>query len=157
MGKKKIGELVAEWMADFKPDSYELHRVEFVKEVDTWYLRVYVDKLVDGKYDYTGSDDCEVISRYLSEKLDEEDPITQNYYLEVSSPGMDRPLISDKDFERFTGELVDISLYKAIEKRKNFSAILLGKEGDEIKLKIDDKELTLKSNEIAKINLAVVF
>lgn len=157
MGKKKVGDYIAEWMNEFKPDVYELHRTEFVKEVDTWYLRVYVDKLSDGKYEYMGSDDCEIISRYLSEKLDAEDPISQNYYLEVSSPGMDRPLISDKDFERFKGNLVDVKLYKALEKKKNFTGTLIEKSGDTIKLKLDEEEISLQSEEIAKINLAVVF
>jgi len=157
MGKKKIGEYIAEWMDKFEPEVFELHRCEFVKEVDTWYLRVYVDKKVDGKYEYVGSDDCEKVSRYLSEYLDKEDPIAQNYYLEVSSPGMDRPLIKDSDFERFKGQLVEVKLYKAIDKKKNFEGTLLGKEENTISISVDNIELKLQCEDIAKINLAVVF
>jgi len=157
MAKKKIGEYIAEWMDNFEPEVFELHRCEFVKEVDTWYLRVFVDKKIDGKYEYVGSDDCEKVSRYLSECLDKEDPISQNYYLEVSSPGMDRPLIKDSDFERFKGQLVDVKLYKAIDKKKNFEGTLLGKDGDTISISVDNIELKLQSEDIAKINLAVVF
>lgn len=157
MAKKKIGDLITEWMNEFQPETYEVHRSEFVKEVDTWYLRVYVDKKIEGKYDYMSSDDCEVVSRYLSECLDREDPITQNYYLEVSSPGMDRPLISDTDFERFKGELVDVKLYKAIDKQKSFTGSLVSREDGVVTINVDDKELKLQPDEIAKINLAVVF
>lgn len=157
MAKKKIGDLIAEWMNEYQPEVYELHRSEFVKEVDTWYLRVYVDKKTDGKYDYMSSDDCEIVSRYLSECLDKEDPIKQNYYLEVSSPGMDRPLINDSDYNRFKGQLIEISLYKALDKKKNFEGTLLGKEGNTVSISVDDKELKLQLDDIAKINLAVVF
>lgn len=159
MAKKKIGDLISEWMDEFGPENgFELHRSEFVKEGNTWYLRVYVDKLVDGKYEYVSSDDCEVVSRFLSEKLDEADPITQNYYLEVSSPGMDRPLISDKDYERFKGSLVEISLYKALDGKKNLSGELLDKKDNTVLIK-DDKgiEISLPLESVAKINLAVVF
>ena len=95
--------------------SYELNRTEFVKEGADWYLRIYVDKVEADGYGVMGTDDCEAISRYLSEKLDEADPIKQNYYLEVSSPGMDRPLLKDKDFERFMGSEIEIKLYKAMD------------------------------------------
>ena len=161
MAKKKIGDLISGWMDEFGPSNgFELHRSEFVKEGSTWYLRVYVDKLVDGKYEYVGSDDCEVVSRFLSEKLDEADPIKQNYYLEVSSPGMDRPLITEKDYVRFAGSQVDISLYKALEgtKLKEFTAELVGKNDDTVIIKDENgTEISLPLESIAKINLAVVF
>ncbi|MBR1993470.1 MAG: ribosome maturation factor RimP, partial [Firmicutes bacterium] len=73
-------------MADFlAAEGYELYNIEFVKEGKDWFLRVYVD-MASGE-GYIGTEDCEKVSRFLSEKLDEEDPIEQNYYLEVSSPG----------------------------------------------------------------------
>ncbi|MBR4149810.1 MAG: hypothetical protein IKR08_00345, partial [Firmicutes bacterium] len=71
-------------------NGYELSRSEYVKEGRDRYLRVYVDKLENGEYSVMSTDDCETVSRYLSEKLDEADPIPENYYLEVSSPGLDR-------------------------------------------------------------------
>lgn len=159
MAKKKIGDLISEWMDEFGPkNGFELHRSEFVKEGNTWYLRVFVDKLADGEYGYVSSDDCETVSRFLSQKLDESDPIAQNYYLEVSSPGMDRPLISDKDYERFKGSMVEISLYKALDGKKNLVGELLSKQADAVYIK-DDKgtEISLPLESIAKINLAVVF
>ena len=139
-------------------NGYELSRTEFVKEGQTWFLRVYVDRLVDGVYDYMSSDDCEKISRYLSAKLDEEEPISQNYYLEVSSPGMDRPLISDKDYERFKGQAVEIKLYEAVEGKKQYSGILKGLEDGIILVELEDgRELSIPREKASKVNLAVIF
>ncbi len=151
----KVNDLIASWMEEM--DGYELSRSEFIKEAGTWYLRVYVDKISEGEYLTVGTDDCEKVSRYLSEKLDKEDPIAQNYYLEVSSPGMDRLLVNDKDFVRFAGALVDVKLYKPLDGKKEFSGILVGVKDDILTLNIDDKEFNLAMNSIAKINLAVVF
>ena len=93
MAKKKIKDIVAEELEDFlKENGYELYNVEFVKEGKDWFLRVYIDKVpaadAPEEENYISTDDCETISRYLSERLDETDPIPQNYYLEVSSPGL---------------------------------------------------------------------
>ena len=151
----KVNDLIASWMKEL--DEFELSRSEFVKEAGTWYLRVYVDKLINGEYQTVGTDDCEKVSRFLSEKLDNDDPITQNYYLEVSSPGLDRLLVSEKDFERFSGQLVDVKLYKALDGKKELSGILIGVKDDILSLNIDDKECNFAMNSVAKINLAVVF
>ncbi len=136
---------------------YELSRCEFVKEGQTWYLRVFADRLVDGKYDYMSSDDCEIISRYLSDCLDKEDPIEQNYYLEVSSPGLDRPLISDKDYQRFLGSAVEIKLYKALNGKKFLEGILEDYSAGVITLKTADGTQTISKEDTAKVNLAVIF
>ena len=159
MAKKKIAEYIAEWMAPFgKENGYELSRTEFVKEAGTWYLRVYADRLTEEGYGWMTSDDCEKISRYLSDKLDEADPIQQNYVLEVSSPGLDRPLISDKDFSRFMGSRVEVKLYEAINGTKAFEAELTGYKDGVITVKTDSgEELALPKDKTAKINLAVVF
>ncbi len=151
----KVNDLIASWMQEL--DGYELSRSEFLKEAGTWYLRVYVEKLENGEYQTVGIDDCENVSRFLSEKLDENDPIEQNYYLEVSSPGMDRLLVSQKDFERFAGQLVDVKLYKALDGRKEFNGILIGVKDDVLTLNIDNKEFSFAMSSVAKINLAVVF
>lgn len=151
----KVNDLIASWMSEF--DSYELSRSEFVKEADTWYLRVFVDKLENGEYVSMSTEDCEKISRFLSEKLDKNDPIEQNYFLEVSSPGLDRLLVSEKDFKRFAGQLVDVKLYKAIEKKKEINGILVGVENDVLTLTVDSENLSLPMSSVAKINLAVVF
>ena len=159
VAKKKIGDLISAWMQEFSESNpYELSRTEFVKEAGTWYLRVYVDKLENGTYGYMSSDDCAIVSHYLSSRLDEEDPIEQNYYLEVSSPGMDRPLITDKDFTRFMGERIEISLYKALNGSKNLEGKLVGYDGSTITLLTDkNEELAVSKESAGKINLAVVF
>ena len=162
MGKAKLGELITLWMNDFgAKEGYELSRWEYVKEGQEKYLRVYVDKLENGEYTVMSTDDCEKISRYLSEKLDEEDPIEENYYLEVSSPGMDRILVSDKDFVRFAAQQVEVKLYKPLEgsKTKAFTGKLIGKDAEGF-ISIKDESgavIKLSSDQIAKINLAVIF
>ena len=91
--------------------NFELWDVEYVKEAGTWYLRAYIDK--EGGI---AVDDCEVISRILSDWLDQTDFIEDSYILEVSSPGLGRPLKKERDFERSLGEEVEIRLYKALNK-----------------------------------------
>lgn len=151
----KVNDLIASYLEGF--EGYELSRSEFLKEADTWYLRVFVDKLENGEYKSMGTEDCEKVSRFLSEKLDKDDPIEQNYYLEVSSPGLDRLLVSEKDFKRFAGEMVDVKLYKAIDKKKEISGILVGVENDNLTITVDSENLTLPMSSVAKINLTVIF
>ena len=157
MAKKKITEIAAEMMADFlQQEGYELYNIEFVKEGKDWFLRVYVD-LASGE-GYIGTEDCEKVSRYLSEKLDEDDPIEQNYYLEVSSPGMDRPLLKKEHYERYAGSEVEIRLYKGKDGTKNIQGVLEGIEGEVVTVTDhDNKKWELELSEIAKANLAVIF
>ena len=123
MAKKKISELVKELTGDFLLENgLELYHCEFVKEGRDWFLRVYIDK--HDPDSYVSTDDCEMVSRFLSDRLDEEDPIAQNYYLEVSSPGMDRILYEPEHFEKFKGKQVEVKLYKAINGRKVFTGTL---------------------------------
>lgn len=159
MAKKKIGEYVSDWMEEFgRENPYELSRCEFVKEGSDWYLRVYVDKLEGEGYGTMSTDDCELVSRYLSDRLDKEDPIKQNYYLEVSSPGMDRPLLTEKDFRRFMGELIEIRLYKAENGSKTVVGKLAGYENGDITVELDKgKTMVIEAGKAAKVNLAVVF
>lgn len=157
MAKKKITEIAAEMMADFlAAEGYELYNIEFVKEGKDWFLRVYVD-MASGE-GYIGTEDCEKVSRFLSEKLDEEDPIEQNYYLEVSSPGMDRPLLTKAHYERYVGSEVEIRLYKGKDGTKNLQGVLDSIEGETVTVTDhDNKKWELKLAEIAKANLAVIF
>ena len=157
MAKKKITEIAAEMMADFlASEGYELYNIEFVKEGKDWFLRVYVD-LASGE-GYIGTEDCEKVSRYLSEKLDEDDPIEQNYYLEVSSPGMDRPLLKKEHYERYAGSEVEIRLYKGKDGTKNIQGVLEGLNGEVVTVTDhDNKKCELELSEIAKANLAVIF
>ncbi len=95
---------------------FELVDVEFVKEAGNWFLRAYIDKPGG-----IGVDDCETVSRRLSDLLDEQDFIEESYILEVSSPGLGRPLKKDKDLERSIGESVDVRLFRAIDRQKEFT------------------------------------
>ena len=121
MAKEHIKELVSKYLKGFLDENdLELYNSEFKKEGKDWYLRVYIDKKNAEKDEYVGTDDCEKVSRFLSECLDKDDPIPQNYTLEVSSPGIDRQLFQVRDYERFTGDMVDVKLYKSIEGKKEF-------------------------------------
>ncbi len=107
---------------------------------------------------YVSTDDCEKVSRFLSAELDRIDPIEQNYYLEVSSPGMDRALLRDKDFVRFAGEIVDVSLYKAVDGRKAYQGRLVGIEDGKIILTDEqDNRIEFPREQVAKTKLAVIF
>ena len=121
--------------------------MEYVREVGVWYLRCYIDK--EGGITV---DDCEVISRLLGEWLDKEDFIEDSYILEVSSPGLGRPLKKEKDFARSIGKDVEIRLYKAIDKQKEFTGT------DSVTLTMEDgSERTFEKSGIALIRLAFDF
>ena len=127
--KKRITEIVAEELGGFLDDNgYELYNVEYVKEGKDYFLRVYIDMVqAAGEEErYVGTDDCEKVSRHLGERLDELDPIDRNYYLEVSSPGLERTLYKEKDYQRQTGKEVEVRLYSAMNGRKTFSGTLNG-------------------------------
>ena len=134
-------------------NNFELVDVEYVKEAGNWYLRAYIDK--EGGITV---DDCEIISRRLGEWLDEKDFIADSYILEVSSPGLGRPLKKDKDFNRSIGEDVDIKLYKPLNKQKDFTGTLISYDKDTVTIAQEDgAELTLNRPEIALIRLAFDF
>ena len=141
---------------------FELVDVEYVREGANWYLRIYADK--EGGINI---DDCVLISRALEEKLDAEDFISDAYILEVSSPGLGRPLKKEKDFKRSIGKAVECKLYKAIDKQKEFEGVLKDfKEEkhemwrileDTVTIEIDEKDLVLDRKDIAMIRLAIEF
>lgn len=114
--------------------SYELVDVEFIKEGANWYLRVYIDKPGG-----IAIDDCEAVSRQLSDRLDELDPIKQSYILEVSSPG-ERPLKKERDYDRFKGEWVEVKLYQPLDGRKLFEGKLMGLVDNNVKIVTDNGE-----------------
>lgn len=97
----------------------ELVDVEFIKEAGLWYLRYYVDKPGG-----VTLDDCQSVSNEISGRLDIEDPIPQSYTLEVSSPGIERPLKNEKDFLRYIGSSVEIKTYEALKGKKAFNGTL---------------------------------
>lgn len=159
MAKKKVTELVEEFLQQFlKENRLELYAVEFVKEGRDWFLRVYIDKAGADTEQYVSTDDCELVSRFLSEKLDEADPIAQNYYLEVSSPGMDRTLYRPCDFNKFAGKQVEVNLYKGVGGKKMFTGTLVGLIDGKIVIKDEeDSEMEFPAEQVAKTCLAVVF
>ena len=132
---------------------YEIVDVEFVKEGPNWYLRVFVDK--DGG---VSIDDCEIISRALEKILDENDPIEQAYFLEISSPGIDRPLKKKEDFIKFNGETVDVKLYRPIEGSIEYTGKLLSYTDDgTVTIETEEKEISFEKKDIASVRLAVIF
>jgi ribosome maturation factor RimP len=130
--------------------------VEYVKEGKSWFLRVYIDK-------ETGVDieDCGNVSEKLSEKLDEVDPIPQNYFLEVSSPGAERPLKKEKDFLKAIGKNVYIKTYEPILDEKEFEGILTSFDGKEVtlevRIKTRKKTIVIPFEKVAKARLAITF
>ena len=188
MAKNKIVDIATGIVNDFLSSEdgkeLELYHLEFVKEGPDKVLRVYIDRVPSGEEEYVSTDDCELVSKYLSDKLDERDPIEGNYVLEVSSPGMDRVLIKEEHFKRYIGEMIEVSLFKELAEEKepvdrlpdgkqakkkkekkgskkiegllksydngDISLIPINPEGKEL------KEIKIESNNIAKVNLAVV-
>jgi len=98
-------------------------------------------------------EDCERVSREVAALLDVEDPIPGRYNLEISSPGLDRPLFTPEHFEQFAGEVANVTLYAPQEGRRKFKGRILGTEGDQIKLALDDSEVLLEMANVAKARL----
>lgn len=154
MTKKRIEETVAELVLPITERlAYELVDVEFLKEGANWYLRVYIDK--PGGITL---DDCQAVSEELSDKLDEADPITQSYILEVSSPGLERPLKKESDFVRYKGERVEVKLFQPINGAKVFEGELLGLADGIISIKQDNGQVhQFEKTEAASVRRAITF
>lgn len=134
-------------------NALELVDIEFVKEGVNWYLRVYIDK--EGGVNI---DDCELVSRALEAKLDEADPIEQAYILEVSSPGIDRPLKKEADFVKYQGEIIDVKLYKPQDGSKQYQGRLLGLENGKLSIEEENGSVvTFEYKDTASVRLAVIF
>ena len=131
---------------------FELVDVEYVKEGSMWYLRAYIDK--PGGITVN---DCEAVSRAFSDKLDENDFIEDSYIMEISSPGLDRPLKKEKDFARSMGKLVEIRTYRPIEKQKEFCGILNAYDESSVTIDEDGQLRTFDKKDIALIRLAIEF
>lgn len=130
----------------------EIYDIEYVKEGSDWYLRAYIDK-PEG----VNINDCENVSRALSDELDKEDFIADAYILEVSSPGLGRTLKKDKHLMKSIGEEVEIKTYKPIDKRKEFQGILKAFDAETITLVMEKEDQIFARNEIALIRLAFHF
>jgi ribosome maturation factor RimP len=136
-----------------KGKDLELVEVEFVKEGQHRYLRVYLDK-----EEGLGLDDCQQVSEYLSQKLDEVDPVEENYFLEVSSPGIERPLKKDADFQKYKGRLVEARLYHTLNGEKIIKGKLLGLQNNKIMIDREEKgNLEIPRDKVALIKLSINF
>ena len=155
MSKREIYEAKAEELVLplVEANNFELVDVEYVKEAGTWYLRIYIDK--EGGININ---DCEIVSRAFSEILDKEDPIEDAYILEVSSPGLGRPLKKDKDFQRNLGEEVEVRTYKPINKQKEFVGLLDAWDKETVTLQLESGEMmTIARADIALIRQYIEF
>lgn len=133
--------------------SFELVDVEYVKEAGTWYLRGFIDK--PGGITVN---DCEAVSRIFSDRLDEQDFIEDSYVMEISSPGLDRPLRKEKDFIRNMGKPVEIRTYRPVDKQKEFCGTLTAYDETQITIQEEDGGLrSFERKEIALIRPAVIF
>lgn len=155
MSKKEEYEQKAEAMLQPIVDEhgFELVDVEYVKEGGNWYLRAYIDK--EGGI---AVDDCEVVSRAFGNMLDEKDFIEDSYILEVSSPGLGRPLKKEKDYVRSMGKELEIRTYRAIDRQKEFFGVLSAYDENSVTITMEDgSEQTFNKSEIALIRLAFDF
>lgn len=134
----------------------QLVDIEYVKEGKNWFLRVFIDK-----EDGVDIEDCGIVSEKLSEKLDDIDPIPHNYFLEVSSPGAERPLKKEADFNQSIGKNVHIRTYEPIDGEKTFEGKLIefsnGILSIEVKIKTRKKTIDIPFDKVAKARLAVIF
>jgi ribosome maturation factor RimP len=139
-----------------KERNLELVDIEYVKEGKDWFLRVFIDK--EGGIDIA---ECGTVSELLSEKLDEHDPIEQAYFLEVSSPGAERPLKTKEDLAANINKNIHVKLYAPLDGEKEYEGILKSFKDDivtlEYKVKTRKKEIDIPYEKIAKARLAVVF
>lgn len=155
MSKRKIEDIVTELAAPIvEKEHFELVDVEFIKEAGNWYLRIYIDK-PEG----ITLDDCQIVSEQVGEILDKKDPIEQSYFLEVSSPGLDRPLKKDRDFEKYKGELVDVKVFQAVNGKKVFQGELMGLKDDKICIKPEktDEIMEFERDKVATVKRVIKF
>jgi len=150
MNKKDTYEAVAEKIGEkvVSAMDVELWDVEFVKEAGEFYLRYYIDK--DGGVTI---EDCEKVSRAISDLLDREDPIEEAYILEVSSPGIFRTLKKDKDFEKNIGEWVLLKFFAAYEGQKELRCILKGFNAEAFEVEADGQIKQIPRDKVAKASL----
>ncbi|WP_352417845.1 ribosome maturation factor RimP [Proteiniborus sp.] len=154
MKKGALESMVAEIVSPIiEKYDFELVDVEYVKEGPNQFLRVFIDKPGG-----VTIDDCQKVSEQLSDFLDEKDPIEDNYFLEVSSPGLDRPLKNNQDLERSIGKDVEVSLYRQLNGKKKYTGKLIKFNDENIFIQDErNDELQIFREIISKINLAIRF
>ncbi|WP_174735077.1 ribosome maturation factor RimP [Mesobacillus harenae] len=153
----KVTEVVEELVTPILTENgLELVDIEYAKEGRDWFLRVFIDK--DNGIDI---EECGIVSERLSEKLDEMDPIPHNYFLEVSSPGAERPLKKEKDYHKAIGKNVFVKTYEPIDGEKAFEGTLTKFDGQvvtiDVKVKTRTKTVEIPLEKVASARLAVTF
>lgn len=147
--RKEIEALTSEMAHAIACDQgVEIVDVEYVKERGEYFLRVFIDKPGG-----VTLDDCQAFSEVLSDRLDEVDPIPHSYSLEVSSPGLERPLKKPEDYQRFAGRKIRLRTFAPVDGRKNWQGTLLGLEGDQVALEVDGKTVRLPFASVARAQL----
>ena len=141
--EKKTEEMILPFLQEH---AYTLVDVEYVKEAGYYYLRLYVDK--EGGFSL---DDCELVSRHLSDLLDKDDFIEGSYILEVSSPGLGRPLKKEKDYVRNLGRMIELKLFKEEQGARNFTGILENYDNEHVTIQDGDHTYVIEKNKIALI------
>ncbi len=153
MSVSKIKSIVEEFATPYLTDNgFQLVDVEYVKEGSNWFLRVYVDK--EGGIDI---DDCGRISEFVSAKLDELDPISDAYFLEVSSPGAERPLKKAEDVSRAVGKHVFVTTYEPIDGAKEFEGKLESFDGETMAVTVGRRKHAIPYGKVASARLAIAF
>ncbi|WP_438448260.1 ribosome maturation factor RimP [Gorillibacterium sp. sgz5001074] len=147
--KSAVEEMVKPFLDE---NGFELVDIEYVKEGSNWFLRVYVDK--EGGIDI---DDCGRVSEFLSAKLDENDPIPVAYFLEVSSPGAERPLKKPEDYRKAVGKHVFLTTYEPVNGKKEFEGLLEAFDGETFTVNTGKKSVTVPAEKLASARLAIVF
>jgi len=149
----KIKATVEEMVQPFLEEhGFELVDVEYVKEGKNWFLRVFVDK--EGGIDI---DDCGRVSEYLSEALDKNDPIKDPYFLEVSSPGAERPLKKEADVQKAVGKDVFVTTYEPVDGTKEIEGRLLSFDEGELLIEAGKKRYAVPYTKVASARLAIIF
>ncbi|MDO7905792.1 ribosome maturation factor RimP [Paenibacillus sp. JX-17] len=153
MSTPKIKSIVEEMVQPYLNEhGFELVDVEYVKEGSNYFLRVFVDK--EGGIDL---DDCSMISEYLSQRLDENDPVSDAYFLEVSSPGAERPLKKAEDVAKAVGKNVFVTTYEPIQGLKEFEGELQSFDNDTLVIAAGKKKVEVPYDKVASARLAIIF
>ncbi len=153
--EQRVTELVNKLLTDesIALTDVDLLDVEYVKEGQEFFLRVFIDKAGG-----VTINDCEVLSRQMDRFLDEHDWIKEQYYLEVSSPGLDRPLKKPEDFNRNVGKKVEVRLYQLFEGEKHYQGVLIERNEEGIIIETDDqRQIAFSEAQVALVKLAIIF
>lgn len=152
MNKKQLESLKAQLSESLASIEYELVDVEYIRDKGENYLRIYIYQ-----EDGITLDDCEKVSTFLDPLLDEWDPIAESYYLEVSSPDLSRPLVTERDFERNLGEMLELKFYGNVDGKKTVQGKLERFDENSVTLLVDGEEKKYEREKIATAKIAIIF